>query len=68
MGRFSVNERTIDNAFQLAAKAAICIPVKGGGSLSGPRQLPFSKGPETTQKNRRNQEKRRVGESSAVFF
>lgn len=29
MARFSVNERTIDNAIQLAAKAAICIPVKG---------------------------------------
>lgn len=29
MAGFSVNERTIDNAIQLAAKAAICIPVKG---------------------------------------
>lgn len=27
--RFSVNERTIDNAIQLAAKASICILVKG---------------------------------------
>ncbi len=29
MARFPVNERTIDNAIQLAARAAICIPVKG---------------------------------------
>lgn len=29
MARFSLNESTIDNAIQLADKAAICIPVKG---------------------------------------
>lgn len=28
MARFPVNEKTIDNVIQLAAKAAICIPVK----------------------------------------
>lgn len=29
MARFSVNERTIDNAIQLASKAPICMSVKG---------------------------------------
>lgn len=45
MARFSVNERTIDNAIQLAAKAAIWIAVKGVIARVAPRQLPFTKGP-----------------------
>lgn len=67
MARFSVNERTIDNAIQLAAKATICIPVNGVIAWVAPRQLPFTKGP-WQHKKQRNQEKGGVWESSVIFF
>lgn len=41
MARFSVNERTIDNAIQLAAKATICIPVKGVIAWVAPEAAAF---------------------------
>lgn len=54
--RFSVNERTIDNAIQLAAKASICILVKGvrawvaRGSCLSPKACDNTKSSGTKRK------------------
>lgn len=57
MARFSVNERTIDNAIQLAAKAAIWIAVKRVIARVALRQLPFTKGPWQHKKSSRTTRK-----------
>lgn len=66
MARLSVNERTIDNAIQLASKSAFYVPVKGG-IVSEAQGSCLSPKPVTTQKAAEPREKG-VWESSAVFF
>lgn len=67
MARFVVNEKTIDNVIPLAAKADICMSVKGVIVLVAQGSWLSAKACDNP-KNNRNQEKWGLGESSAVFF
>lgn len=68
MARFSVNERTIDNAIQLDAKATICIPVKGGIAWVAPEAAAFHQRPMTTQKAAEPWERGSLGVFSDILL